>query len=346
MSLVKQVPFGTTGMKVSPIIIGCMSYGDSNWANWCVDDEAKVFEILKFCYDNGLRTFDTADVYSNGKSERLLGKFLKKYNINRETVVIMTKVYCPIDEDMAPQEPLTVYMEDNLASLGGVQLTNQRGLARKHIIAGVRNSMERLGTYIDVLQIHRLDRDLPMKDIMKTLNWVVEQGYARYIGASTMLGSELVELQMLADKYEWFQFANTQIQYNLLYRKEEREVIPFANKHGMAVTPWSPNAGGKLTRPFKDMTATTRGKMTKFALPVDDAAEEIINRVEEIAKKHDVPMANISTAWVISKGCIPIVGMNSLTRVKEAVEATTFHLTEDEIKYLEEPYKPREWRLF
>lgn len=166
-SLVKQVPFGNTGIKISPIIVGCMSFGDPKWQPWILEDEEKVFEILKYAYDHGLRTFDTADVYSNGKSERLLGKFLKKYNIKRETVVIMTKIFSPVDEDMNVNFET---MGKGLDTPEGIQLANQRGLSRKHIIAGVKNSVERLGTYINVLQIHRLDHDTPMKEIMRTLN--------------------------------------------------------------------------------------------------------------------------------------------------------------------------------
>ncbi|CAL9736969.1 putative aryl-alcohol dehydrogenase Aad16p [Monosporozyma servazzii] len=338
MSLVKQVPFGQTGIKISPIIVGCMSYGDPSWVDWVMDDEEKIFEILKFCYDNGLRTFDTADVYSNGKSERILGKFLKKYNINRETVVIMTKVFFPVDEELADMS-MTAAADDSLETLKGVTLANQKGLSRKHIIAGVQNSMERLGTYIDVLQIHRLDHDTPMKDIMKTLNWVVEQGYTRYIGASSMLATEFVELQMIADKYNWFQFVNLQTQYSLIYREDERELIPFAKRHGLAMTPWSPNAGGMLTRPLSEQKKTDRGSKGLFFLPLTDANGEIIKRLEEVAKKHSLPMAVISTAWVLSKGFCPIVGMSGINRVEDAIKATKVELTEEDIKYLEEPYQ-------
>lgn len=336
MSLVKQVPFGQTGIKVSPIIVGCMSYGSKEWLLWCIEDEDKVFEILKFCYDNGLRTFDTANCYSNGRSERLLGKFLKKYNIKRETVVILTKVFFPVDEDLG----VFSHVDTMNGTEVGVQLANQRGLSRKSIFASAKASMERLGTYIDVLQVHRLDHDTPFKEIMRSLNDVVEAGYTRYIGVSTMLATEFVELQMIADKYEWFQFVNLQTQYNLLYREDERELIPFAKRHGLAMTPWSPNARGLLTRPANE--TTQRAAVNGRVFPINDVNREIINRVEEVAKKHNVSMATVSTSWVLDKGYYPIVGMSSIERVKEAIEATTFHLNEEETKYLEEPYKPRE----
>ncbi|KAK5781570.1 aldo/keto reductase PWA37_004464 [Arxiozyma heterogenica] len=342
MTLVKQVRFGKTGIKISPIIIGCMSFGDPKWQPWILEDEEKVFEILKYAYDHGLRTFDTADVYSNGKSERLLGKFLKKYNIKRETVVIMTKIHFSVDEDMK------IIPGDWFPSLDtkeGIQLANQQGLSRKHIIAGVKNSIERLGTYIDVLQIHRLDHDTPMKEIMKTLNWVVEQGYARYIGASTMRATEFVELQMIADKYNWFQFVNLQTQYNLLYREDERDLIPYAKRHSLAMTPWSPNAHGQLTRPVSQQTQTERGSFGMSFLPMSDANKTIISRVEELSKKYNVSMATISTAWVLSKKFCPIVGMNSVSRVEDAIKATKIQLTENDIKYLEEPYQPTKYLI-
>lgn len=340
MSLVKQVPFGQTGIKISPIIVGCMSYGDRSWFDWVIEDEEKIFKILKFCYDNGLRTFDTADVYSMGKSERILGKFLKKYNIKRETVVIMTKIFLPIDEDLEDMK-ISGTLVDQLDTPKEVTLANQQGLSRKHIIAGVKNSMERLGTYIDVLQIHRLDHDTPMKEIMRTLNWVVEQGYTRYIGASSMLATEFVELQMIADKYNWFQFVNLQTQYSLICREDERELIPFAKRHSLAMTPWSPNAAGMLTRPLSEQKNTERGSKGQYFLPLTDANGEIIKRVEEIAKKHNLPMAVISTAWVLSKGFYPIVGMSGINRVEDAIKATKVELSEEDIKYLEEPYQPQ-----
>lgn len=340
MSFVEQVPFGQTGIKISPIIIGCASFGKKSFADFIMDDEEEVFKILKHAYDRGVRTFDTSDGYSNGSSERMLGKFLKKYNINRETVVIMTKIFLPVDEDIGEVHFSTFY-DERLDTAEGVQLANQRGLSRKHIIAGVKGSVERLGTYIDVLQLHRLDRETPMKDIMRSLNWVVEQGYTRYIGASTMKATEFVELQMIADKYNWFQFVNSQIQYSLLYREDERELIPFAKRHGIAVTPWSPNAGGQLTRPFKEMKSTPRGGSDVFSLPVVDCTEEIINRVEKISKKYNVPMATVSTAWVLSKGFHPIVGVASVKRVDDAIDAIKVELSQEDIEYLEEPYRSR-----
>ncbi|CCC72153.1 hypothetical protein NCAS_0J01740 [Naumovozyma castellii] len=332
--LVQQVPFGSTGMKVSPIIVGCMSYGSKSWQPWVEDNKEKVFALLKHCYDVGLRTFDTADVYNNGQSEVLLGEFLKKYNIRRETVVILTKIYFDSDDSME--------VGSNFASINEstkLDLVNQRGLSRKHIIQGVKNSVRRLGTYIDVLQIHRLDDNVPMKSIMKSLNDVVLSGDVRYIGASSMLATEFADLQAIADKHDWFQFVNWQSQYNLLYREDEREVIPYAKRHNIAVTPWSPNARGLLAKPA-NVTSERKNFDPRLA-SISDDDKEIIGRVEKIAKDKDISMAMVSTAWVLSKRFLPIVGMSKMERIDEAVKAIKVTLTQEEIKYLEEAYKPK-----
>ncbi|CCK72776.1 aldo/keto reductase KNAG_0L01560 [Huiozyma naganishii CBS 8797] len=336
MSVVKQVRFGNTGMKISPFIVGCMSYGDRKRIPWVIEDEEKVFEILKYCYDHGVRTFDTANVYSNGVSERLLGKFLKKYNINRETVVILTKVYFPVDESL---EPFKIGGEND--PLTDVTLSNQRGLSRKNILASVDKSVERLGTYIDVLQIHRLDHECTGKEIMKALNDVVESNKVRYVGASTMLATEFVELQMIAEKYDWFQFVSSQTEYSLLFREDERELLSYTKRNNIAVLPWSPNAGGYLCRPLD--AATERSNSNTYKTEITEGDKITIKRVEEIAKKKSVSMAMISEAWVMSKGYNPIIGFSSVERVKEAIEATKIELTEEEINYLEEPYQPKKY---
>ena len=312
-----------------------MSYGSKKWTPWVIEDKEEIFKILKHCYDNGLRTFDTADVYSNGLSERLLGEFLKRYEINRETVVILSKVRFPVDESL--ELPLsTIYGTDEATALA---LANQGGLSRKHIMDGVAKSVERLGTYIDVLQIHRFDHETPMEETMKALNDVVEKGYTRYIGASSMLATEFAELQFVAEKHNWFKFISSQSCYNLLYREDERELIPFAKRHAVGLIPWSPNARGLLTRPLGLTTARYEADPRLHNVAPDE--QEIIRRVEEVAKKRGTTMAVVSTAWVLSKGCYPIVGLSSIARVDEALKAIGFELTEEESTYLEEPYKPK-----
>ena len=341
--LAKQVKFGNTGIKISPIIVGCMSFGSKDWASWVEDDKDKIFSILKYCYDHGLRTFDTADVYSNGKSERLLHEFMEKFNIRRETVVIMTKIFFPMDESQTLSRSS---LEDSQMALN---LINNQGLSRKHIIAGVKNSVERLGTYIDVLQIHRLDYNTSMKETMRALNDVIESGDVRYIGASSMLPTEFVEMQSIAEMNGWFQFVNMQSCYNLLYREDERDLNIYCKKHNIALTPWSPNCRGILTRPLG--TETDRFTNDKVMsnwnlrnLPPQD--KEIINRVEILAKKKNIPMAVLSIAWVIKKGASPIVGLNKIERIDDALSALNVVFTEDEVKYLEDPYLPKPFRIY
>ncbi|KAH3670310.1 hypothetical protein WICMUC_004879 [Wickerhamomyces mucosus] len=329
---------GKSGLKISKIIIGFMSYGKKTWADWVEDDEDKIFAILKKAYDLGLRTYDTADVYSNGYSEVLLGKFLTKFNIKRDKVVILTKVFNPVDED------LDLRHGGRGSEVKDIDLINSKGLSRKHIFDGVENSVRRLGTYIDVLQIHRLDKETSTYEIVKALNDVVEKGWVRYLGASSMRGTEFAELYFTAEKHNFHNFIVVQDYYNLLYREEERETIPFAKKHGIGIIPWSPNARGVLTRPFVETSnrhlSDPQFKNLKLN-NLTDADKEIINRVEEIAKKRNVSLAIVSTAWVLSKGVNPIVGLNSEARVEEALKAAEFTLTEEEIKYLEEPYVPK-----
>ncbi|KAK6456540.1 aryl-alcohol dehydrogenase [Scheffersomyces xylosifermentans] len=342
--LIEYKKLGASGLSVSPIIVGCMSYGKKSWGEWIIEDEEKIFRILKKCYDNGIRTFDTADVYSNGHSEVILGKFLKKYEIPREKVVILTKLYGTID---ISKPDFNMMSESEYPPF---EYANSKGLSRKHIFDAIKGSVERLGTYVDVIQIHRLDNTVPKAEIMKALNDIVLAGHARYIGASSMRGVDFAELQYIADKNGWFKFISMQNYYNLLYREEEREMIPFCNYNELGkvgLIPWSPIARGILARPVgaqssHNRTSTTDVYQTYFGLGTNSKAEiEIINRVEELSKKHNVSMAVIASAWVLSKGAFPIIGLNSEDRVDDALEALTMKFTDEEISYLEEPYEPK-----
>ncbi|CCD26745.1 aldo/keto reductase NDAI_0I01760 [Naumovozyma dairenensis CBS 421] len=335
MTIIKQVQFGNSGLKISPLIIGCMTFGSTKWNSWLMEDKQEVFRLLKYCYDQGLRTFDTADQYSNGQSERILGEFLRFYNIKRETVVIMTKIFFEVDETLdVPQSIKTANDEIKLA------VVNQRGLSRKHIIAGVSNSCDRLGTYIDVLQIHRYDPETPMEETMRALNDVINSGEVRYIGASRMLATQFAEYQFIAGKNGWHKFVNWQSQYNLLYREDEREVIPFAKRHNIALTPYSPNAKGILTRPWGSSTERT-GKGDPRLKMLMKCDREIVERVRQLADRKNVSMAQISLSWILHKGCYPIIGVNSIPRVQEAVVALQeLSLSSEDISFLEEPYTP------
>ncbi|EGW35046.1 uncharacterized protein SPAPADRAFT_69392 [Spathaspora passalidarum NRRL Y-27907] len=339
---IKYNNLGSSGLKIAPIIVGCMSYGSKAWNDWVIEDEEEVLKILKRCYDVGLRTFDTANVYSNGRSEELLGKFLKTYNIPRDRVVILSKVFGPVNTE----DPNFSFA--TAANYPAIDWYNSKGLSRKHIFDAVKGIQQRLGTYVDVLQIHRLDHDTPKKEIMKTLNDIVDQGYTRYIGASSMKAVEFAQLQFIAEQNGWHKFISMQNYYNLIYREEEREMIPFCQEGDfgdVGIIPWSPIARGILARP-KNWPKSTRDK-TDFALKylhLSDLPEqdrEIVNRVEELAKKHKVSMAVLATAWVINKGCNPIVGLSSVGRVDDIIHAANLTLTPEETKYLEEPYNPR-----
>lgn len=333
---------GDSGLSISKVIVGCMSFGLKDWAKWVIEDEDKVLEILKKCYDNGLRTFDTADVYSNGRSEILLGKFLVKYKIPRNKVVILSKVFFPVNEE---DLGFRLFTTDSVS----YEWMNSVGLSRKHILDSAEASCKRLGTYMDVYQIHRLDKNTPKAEIMRALNDVVLNGQTRYIGASSMRATEFAELQFIAEKNGWFKFISMQNYYNLIYREEEREMIPFCSGTSLGKVgciPWSPIARGILARPLKEPSQHNRNLETDASQKASQVREntpdaEIIQRVEEVAKKHGVSMANVATAWVISKGHSPIVGINTVERVENTLVAISLKLTDEEIKYLEEPYKPK-----
>lgn len=336
---------GNSGLSIAPIIVGCMSYGHKGWQEWLLDNEDEIFTILKKCYDSGLRTFDTADVYSNGLSEILLGKFIKKYDIPREKIVILTKVWAPVDVNQGYDFNFTrIKPEERF------EYDNISGLSRKHIFDAVKNSVERLGTYIDVLQIHRFDPTTPKTEIMRALNDVVSQGNVRYIGASAMKAVEFAQLQFIAERNGWHKFVSMQNFYNLLHREEEREMIPFCNDNEfgkVGLIPYSPVAKGLLTRPYGIESLMNR-HFSKDQVQIKTFGEElrqedinIITRVDELSKKYNVSMAAISTNWLISKGAAPIVGINKVERVDDIISATKFKLSEEDIKYLEEPYTPR-----
>ncbi|KAH6723967.1 aldo-keto reductase-like protein [Leptodontidium sp. MPI-SDFR-AT-0119] len=346
MSAVTKMEYarlGNSGLKISKVIFGCMSFGSSKWQEWVIE-EAEALPLLKHAYDVGLNTWDTADIYSNGLSEQIIGKALKQYKIPRNKVVILSKCYFGVAED-GSQPPISA------ASINDGDFVNRQGLSRKHILDAVDKSVERLGTYIDVLQIHRLDRETPREEIMKALNDVVESGKVRYIGASSMAAWEFQSLQNIADKKGWHTFVSMQNYYNLIYREEEREMIPYCRDAGVGLIPWSPIARGALARPFTDRT-TKREKTDAYLNNMirskeNEIDKQVIGRVEEIAKKHGVSMTTIATAWCLSKDKVnPIIGLSSKERIDQAVQAVAFassgKLSKEDIAYLEECYAPKE----
>ena len=272
-------------------------------------------------------------MYSNGKSEIIVGKALKKFNIPRKKVVILSKIYNPVmDDDSRPP------------GVNDGELVNQMGLSRKHIFQAVDDCLARLGTdYIDVLQLHRLDRETTPEEIMRALHDVVQSGKVRYLGASSMYAWEFARLQYTAKARGWTEFVSMQPFYNLLYREEEREMLPFCRETGVGVIPWSPIARGTLTRPRESKGESLRSQAdAKREAWFSTANMEIVDVVEEIAREKGVSMAAVATAWVLHKGTYPILGLSSEKRVEDGLVALSVKFTDDEMNRLEAGYKPRE----
>ncbi|KAG8999736.1 hypothetical protein FRB94_014090 [Tulasnella sp. JGI-2019a] len=248
------VRLGSSGLKVSRLILGCMSYGTSQWLKWVLDEEESIKHI-KAAYDLGINTFDTANLYSNGVSEIVLGKAIKQHNLPRDELVVMTKVYYPLDIDKQGNPTNALSEEEKKTQ----RLTNQQGLSRKHIFESIKHSLERLQLdYVDVLQCHRFDPDTPVAETMQALNDVVKAGYARYIGMSSCYAWQFQKMQNYARQHGLVEFISMQNFYNALYREEEREMTPLLQDLGVGMIPWSPLAMGFLARPFNSGEDTTR----------------------------------------------------------------------------------------
>ncbi|WP_318766142.1 aldo/keto reductase [Lactiplantibacillus carotarum] len=322
----KYTKFGNTGMDVSRICLGMMSFGQPGKENglfpW-----AKTYEqgkdIFKKAIDLGINYFDTANVYQLGTSEKVTGEFIKNYGLHRDDIVVATKV----DMEMRAGHP------------------NGGGLSRKEILSEIDHSLERLQMdYVDVYQIHRLDPETPMEEIMEALHDVVKSGKARYIGCSTMWAWQLERMQNIAEQHGWTEFASIQPQYNLVMREEEREILPLAQNRKMAVVPWSPLAGGICAHPWGTVTARTQNDdVTPMVFGKDAKLNKpIVDNLEKVAKEHGRSMAQESLAWMLSKPFItaPIVGTTAVKHVEEAVSALDITLDDEEIKALESPYMP------
>ncbi|KAA1476209.1 Aldo/keto reductase [Dentipellis sp. KUC8613] len=328
------VRLGNSGLKVSRIILGCMSYGSTEWQGWVLGEEEGIKHI-KEAYDLGIQTFDTANAYSNGLSEVVLGKAIKKHNLPRDEIVVMTKLFGVVSRNINE-----VRYGPDVDREGYV---NQHGLSRKHIFESVKHSLERLQLdYIDVLQCHRFDTDTPIEETMQALHDVVKAGYVRYIGMSSCYAWQFHVMQNYAISHNLTPFISMQNHYNLLYREEEREMMPSLKHFGVGSIPWSPLARGNLTRPFGEDTVRTGTDMWAQGYGTPQT-KEIVDRVQEIAEKKGISMAQLSLAWVLSKDAVsaPIIGTTSIAKLHDTVKALDIKLTEEEIKYLEEPYQPR-----
>lgn len=330
---VEYKQLGNSGLRVSVPILGAMSIGDKRWQPWVIEED-EALPLLKAAYHRGLNTWDSANVYSNGVSEEIIGKAIKKYNIPRHKLVICTKLCGTVREGNSP-EVLALKDIDNT-----VDYVNQRGLSRQGIFAAVNASLARLDTpYIDLLQIHRFDKTVPVEETMKALHDLVESGKVHYIGASSMWAYQFATMQFVAEKNGWTKFVSMQNAYNLLYREEEREMNKFCLATGVGLVPWGPLCHGQLARPHRANGSTTRSS-GKPALSEADIS--IISRVEELAKKKDWKMVHVSLAWLKYKGISsPICGLSSVARLDEALNARGKDLTAEEVKYLEEPYVPK-----
>ncbi|KAK9471050.1 NADP-dependent oxidoreductase domain-containing protein [Dipodascopsis tothii] len=328
---------GRSGLKVSVPILGMMSMGDSKWEPWVLDSE-DALPILKRAYDLGVTTWDTANAYSNGKSEVLIKEAMETYNIPRDELVIMTKVYYAVPKENMGDSFLVDLRQDP-------KYVNQFGLSRGAIFKQVDACLQRLGTdYIDLLQIHRYDKAIDPEEVMEALHDIVKSGKVRYIGASSMWLYEFARLQHVAELRGWTTFISMQNIYNLIYREEEREMIPFCKLKGIGIMPWSPLHQGILARPLAADVSSNRketgtGVFTQQALQLSSA--ETVRRLEEISLKRGWSMAQTALIWLTGKVVSPVVGINSIKRLEEAVEINGLALSVEENNYLEEPYAPQ-----
>ena len=310
---------GSTGMDVSRICLGCMSFGTQS--DWMLPTD-ESHEIIDRAIDLGINFFDTANVYSTGESEEILGSALDGYD--RDEQVVATKVYGEMGED-----------------------PNRQGLSRKAIEQELSDSLKRLGMdTVDLYQIHRYDYDTPIEETLRTLDDAVRRNQVRYIGASSMWAHQFADALHTSEQLGLERFATMQNHYNLAYREEEREMLPLCQQENVGVMPWSPLAGGYLTRPDEELETTVRGKEVKdYGHGYhENGGQEVNSRVQEIAEEEGVSMAQVGLAWLLHKDWVdsPIVGVSSIDHLEDAVEALELSLSDSDLDYLEEPYEPIE----
>ena len=310
---------GSTGTRVSRLCLGCMTYGAKKWREWVLDEE-QGRPFIKRALELGFNFFDTADMYSLGRSEEVLGRALKDFGPSRDKLVIATKVFFPMGDD-----------------------PNQKGLSRKHIMHAIDDSLRRLGSdYVDLYQIHRFDYDTRIEETLEALHDVVKSGKARYIGASSMFAWQFARMLYTADRHHWTRFATMQNHYNLVYREEEREMVPLCLEEGVGLLPWSPLARGLLAGNRK--AGTERSKQDDYAhkLYTREADDRVVDCVQELAKDKNVPPAQIALAWLLHKPGVtaPIIGASKPHHLEDAVAALAIKLSAAEIEKLEAVYVP------
>lgn len=320
----EYIKLGNTGLDVSPLCLGAMGFGSStNWIhNWILEEEESR-PVIKKALDLGINFFDTANIYSLGRSEEVLGKALRDFG-KREELVVATKLYMPMKK--AP---------------------NSGGLSRKEIFFQVEESLKRLGMdYIDLYIIHRWDYQTPIEETMEALHDLVKAGKVRYLGASAMYTWQFAKAQFIAEKHDWTKFVSMQNHLNLLYREEEREMIPFCEDQKIAITPYSPLASGRLTR---DWTGDTKRSLTDQTSKMKydqmmDQDRVIVERVAQVAEELDVKRAQVALAWLMQKEVVtvPIIGATKESHLLDALPAIDVTLTPEQVAFLEEPYLPHQ----
>ncbi len=318
----KYVNLGATGLKVSRLCLGCMTYGTSKWRPWILDEEESR-PFLREALEAGINFFDTANMYSNGVSEEVVGRALHDF-AKRDEVVIATKVFFPTGK-----------------------VPNDRGLSRKHIMTAIDDSLRRLGTdYVDLYQIHRWDYETPIEETVQALHDVVKSGKARYVGASSMHAWQFAKALHTAERHGWTRFVSMQNHYNLIYREEEREMLPLCADQGIAVIPWSPLARGFLAgnRTREGWGETLRAKTDDYGqrLYYQDSDFDVVERVREVAQRKGVQPIQVALAWLLSKPVVtaPIVGVSKPGQLQALLGAFEVGLDADEVRLLEECYRP------
>jgi 1-deoxyxylulose-5-phosphate synthase len=318
----KYTNLGKSGLKVSRICLGTMTYGSPQWREWILSEETSR-PFLKRALELGINFFDTADMYSLGKSEEILGRAIKDFT-QRDKVIIATKVFFEMSDD-----------------------PNDKGLSRKHILHSIDASLRRLGTdYVDLYQIHRYDYETPLEETLEALHDVIRAGKARYIGASSMHAWQFARALYLADLHGWTRFVSMQNHYNLIYREEEREMNPLCRSEGVGIIPWSPLARGFLAgnRRKQDWGDTIRARSDDYAqkLYYEEWDFEVADRVAKIARDRNVSPTQIALAWLLNKPGIsaPIIGATRMEHLEQAVAAVDIQLDQKECDFMEEPYKP------
>ena len=319
----EYVNLGSTGLKVSRICLGTMTYGSKRWREWVLEEEESR-PFIRRALELGINFFDTADMYSLGVSEEIVGRALKELGPPRDQVVIATKVFNAMGDD-----------------------PNQRGLSRKHIRHAIDDSLRRLGTdYVDLYQIHRFDYTTPIEETLEALDEVVKAGKALYLGASSMFAWQFAQMLYTADAMGLSRFVTMQNHYNLVYREEEREMMPLCLEEGIGVIPWSPLARGFLAgnRRKEDFGETLRSKTDDYAkgLYYQPSDFAVVDRVSQIAQQRGVPNAQVALAWVLEQPGVtaPIIGASKMSHLDDAVAALSVKLDEGELKSLAEPYTP------